>query len=89
MCRRPPRSTSRPPSRGARRSRRADPRDALPNRTALARAEAIYPELRGDVRQRLGRLISAFQLALEEQDPTNIDPLREALNQTIEAFRRG
>src|SRR5690606_19845495 len=45
------------------------PREALPNTTALARAESLYTELRGPARELLGAAMRAFRLALEEQDP--------------------
>src|SRR5262249_17033025 len=41
------------------------PRDALPNTTALARAEALYVELSGREREMLGHAIAMFRAALE------------------------
>jgi len=57
------------------------PREALPNVTALARAESLYVELRGDLRELLGDRISAFKSALETQDPTRIEEQRNALRE--------
>jgi molecular chaperone HscC len=55
------------------------PREALPNVTALARAEALYVELTGPERSLLGTSIAHFRAALEAQDPPLITSLREAL----------
>jgi molecular chaperone HscC len=55
------------------------PREALPNVTALTRAEALYVELTGPERAVLGSSISHFRAALESQDSTLISTLREAL----------
>ncbi len=55
------------------------PRDSLPNRTALARADALYAELRGPEREVLGALIGELRAVLEVQDPALIAPVRERL----------
>lgn len=55
------------------------PREALPNVTALSRAETFYVELTGAQRAQLGMAISHFRAALESQDPALIVRLREAL----------
>jgi molecular chaperone HscC len=55
------------------------PRDALPNVTALSRAEALYVELTGPERALLGSSISHFRVALESQDAMLITSLRESL----------
>ena len=55
------------------------PRDALPNATALARADALYTELAGANRADLGRAIALMRAALENQDPTIIEECRAAL----------
>ncbi|MCA9622499.1 MAG: Hsp70 family protein [Myxococcales bacterium] len=55
------------------------PRDALPNRTALARADAVYAECRGPERELLGLAIARLRTALETQEPSLIDSAREAL----------
>jgi molecular chaperone HscC len=64
------------------------PRDALPNTTALARADALYVELSGPARQELGRVIALFRAALEGQDEREIAPLREQLLARIAAYKR-
>jgi molecular chaperone HscC len=55
------------------------PRDALPNTTALARADALYVELQGRAREELGRAIATFRAALETQDDAAISALRQKL----------
>lgn len=55
------------------------PRESLPNRTALARADALYAELVGEPRQVLGAAIAALRGALESQDPLVIEAERERL----------
>ena len=55
------------------------PRDALPNVTALNRADALYVELVGSERARLGQCLAAFRVALEEQDAAMIGEVREQL----------
>jgi molecular chaperone HscC len=64
------------------------PRDALPNTTALARADALYVELQGDDRERLGHTMALFRAALEAQHEANISALREELLRLIAAFKR-
>ncbi|MBK8256324.1 MAG: Hsp70 family protein [Polyangiaceae bacterium] len=56
------------------------PRDALPNATAIARADALYVELSGGERALLGEAIAAFRAALESQDETQIKVFRERLS---------
>ena len=63
------------------------PREALPNTTALARAESLYTELRGPARELLGAAMRAFRLALEEQDPHAIECGRGELLALVERFR--
>jgi molecular chaperone HscC len=55
------------------------PREALPNATALARAEALFAELTGPARELLSQAMTAFRLALETQDPAAIADAREDL----------
>ena len=55
------------------------PREALPNVTALARADALFVELTGPERSLLGTSIAHFRAALEAQDANLIASLREAL----------
>jgi molecular chaperone HscC len=65
------------------------PRDALPNTTALARAESLYTELRGPARELLGAALRSFRLALEEQVPGVIERRRGELLALVERFKQG
>lgn len=65
------------------------PRDALPNTTALARADALYVELNGPARDRLGSAIAAFRAALASQDGKAIDTMRDALLALTASLKRG
>lgn len=55
------------------------PREALPNVTALGRADSHYIELVGPNRMRLGTCIGEFRAALETQDNSLIGRERERL----------
>jgi len=63
-------------------------REALPNATVMARAEALFVELVGDARAVLGEAMSRFLLALESQDEGRIAPARAELAGLIEQLRR-
>ncbi len=56
------------------------PADLLPNQTALARADALFVELRGEPRELLAHFIGEFRVALQRQDPAQIVEARERLN---------
>jgi molecular chaperone HscC len=62
------------------------PRDALPNITALGRADALYAELVGPGRARLGACIATFRASLESQDPALISEQRQALQALLLAL---
>lgn len=64
------------------------PRDALPNRTALARADALYAELTGIEREAMAAAIESLRLALEAQDRTAIESSRAFLTSRIDRLRR-
>ncbi|MFT3773629.1 MAG: Hsp70 family protein [Minicystis sp.] len=64
------------------------PRDALPNTTALARADALYVELSGPNREELGHAIAMLRAALETQDEKEIAPRRERLIALVSALKR-
>ncbi|HWA78241.1 MAG TPA: Hsp70 family protein [Polyangiaceae bacterium] len=55
------------------------PREALPNLTALSRAEALHVELTGAARAHLNEALVYFRAALESQDPQQITRTRELL----------
>lgn len=63
------------------------PRDALPNTTALARAESLFVELTGEAREHLGAAMAAFRAALQSQDAARISGTRESLNALLERMR--
>jgi molecular chaperone HscC len=63
------------------------PRDALPNVTALARADALFVELTGQPRAELGAAIAAFRAGLERQGP-EIELFRDRLLRLVESLRR-
>jgi len=60
------------------------PREALPNTTALARADALYVELVGPDRNALGELIAFFRASLDTQMPHLIDEARTKLLEAVE-----
>ena len=62
------------------------PRDALPNTAALAKAEALYAELRGEPRNHVGLVVAQFRAALEAQDIEQIDQVRAYLLELTETF---
>jgi molecular chaperone HscC len=65
------------------------PRDALPNVTALSRADALFAELVGHERARLGQALGAFRASLETQEPKLIAEQREALLALLLELGRG
>lgn len=64
------------------------PREALPNVTAMARAEALYVELRGEGREILSEPLAFFRAALESQDPEKIAAARNLLIETTDQLSR-
>jgi molecular chaperone HscC len=60
------------------------PRDQMENRTLLARAERLYQQLRGDLREHLGRQIIYFEQALETQDKKQFGPAAEGFGQLLD-----
>jgi molecular chaperone HscC len=62
------------------------PRDQLENRTLLARGERLYQQLRGDVREQLGRQIMLFEHALATQDRRTVAPAAGVLRQALDHF---
>jgi molecular chaperone HscC len=64
------------------------PRDALPNATLLARADALYVELTGAERELLGDALASFRLALESQQDGTISEGRDRLSLLVNQLRR-
>jgi molecular chaperone HscC len=63
------------------------PRDALPNTTILARADALFVEVTGADRDRLGDAIASFRAALESQDDSLISAHRDTLALVVNQLR--
>ena len=59
------------------------PRDLLPNRARLERANRLFAELKGDQRRYLDGLVDAFEAALVSQDNDAIGFARAALDQLL------
>jgi molecular chaperone HscC len=64
------------------------PREALPNATLLARADALYVELTGHARAHLQEALAVFRAALDGQDERAIASARGMLGQVVDALRR-
>jgi molecular chaperone HscC len=65
------------------------PREALPNTTAMARADSLFIELTGTTRELLGQAIAVFRGALDAQDPSPIADARRQLLDLVEHIERG
>jgi molecular chaperone HscC len=65
------------------------PREALPNTTAMARADSLFIELIGIPRELLGQAIAIFRGALDAQDPNSIADARRRLLDLVEDIERG
>jgi molecular chaperone HscC len=64
------------------------PRDALPNATLLARADALHVEVTGMPRMLLAQAIEQFRISLEHQDDAMIATAREELGRLVEHLRQ-
>jgi molecular chaperone HscC len=64
------------------------PRDEQENQLALSRAERLYEQTLGDLREYVGGLISEFESVLDTQNIQLIDPARKALNETLEQIEK-
>ncbi|MDC8758676.1 molecular chaperone HscC [Janthinobacterium fluminis] len=60
------------------------PRDKMENRTLIARADRLYEQSLGDVRQFLAHHTARFQAALETQDAATVREARGTLAQALE-----
>lgn len=63
------------------------PRDALPNRTLLARLERAWMQSLGDDRERIGSWLDDFSNALASQQPEQISLQRQRLSEALEQLR--
>src|SRR6201991_495924 len=64
------------------------PRDTLENRTLLARAERLYEQLLGDMRDQLGQFILRFEQVLASQDARLISRDAAAFREALETIER-
>jgi molecular chaperone HscC len=64
------------------------PREALPNMTALARADSLFVEVTGHPREELGHTIACFRAALDGQDPEAIETTRRQLLEVVDTLGR-
>jgi molecular chaperone HscC len=60
------------------------PREMALNRAVLARAERCYQQLLGDKREYISRLITAFEVSLEQQEPRAIESARRTVSTTLD-----
>ncbi len=74
-------------AQAAMRALKFHPRDSLPNKTALARADALFAELRGTERANFGQMIHAFRAVLDGQDAAAIEGFRGDLNRAIDRYQ--
>jgi molecular chaperone HscC len=65
------------------------PREALPNTTAMARADSLFIELTGPARELLGQAIAVFRGALDAQEPNPIAEARRQLLNVVESIESG
>ncbi|MEO1335305.1 MAG: Hsp70 family protein, partial [Myxococcota bacterium] len=65
-------------------SLKTPPRELLPNRYALERANRIYSTLRPEHRYVLDDVLLQFEAALERQDPREMEQTRSALNRALD-----
>ena len=62
------------------------PRDATANIAVLARATRCYESFLGERRQLVGDLILAFEMALQRQDPREIERARREIEERLNAL---
>ena len=60
------------------------PREDLPNRAVLARADRLYAELIGGQREAVGQALTRFSLLLDSQDPVEIQRGRVQLEKWLQ-----
>jgi molecular chaperone HscC len=63
------------------------PRDALPNRTLLARLERAWTQSLGDEREQIASWLDAFAAVLGGQQPVEIASHRSQLNEALDQLR--
>lgn len=60
------------------------PRDNLPNQTLMLKAERLYSEMTGELREAIGMHTQQFEQTLNSQDPRKIAHAREAFEQFLQ-----
>ncbi len=60
------------------------PREQLENTTVLARANRLYSQLNGDIRNQLGHYIGLFEATINDQDRDEIAALRKQLVEMLD-----
>lgn len=65
------------------------PRDQEQNRVVMERGNRLYEQFLGREREQVGRLIDAFSLALETQEPKIIAEARKSFANGLNALERG
>ncbi|GAA3096378.1 molecular chaperone HscC [Rhizobium viscosum] len=64
------------------------PRDQQENRSLIARAERLYVESLGPVREHIAQLLLQFETALNDQANHDLDSVRRAFAETLNQFER-
>jgi molecular chaperone HscC len=64
------------------------PRDQAENQAVLARAERLYQEQLGEVRQAIGKALDEFRLVLDSQEGGAIAEFREKLSRWLDSIDR-
>jgi len=63
------------------------PRDTLPNRTRLERANRLYENLNAAEREDLSQIIYGFESALDNQDKEHIEQISSILDQRLSQYK--
>ena len=65
-----------------------NPRDQAENSALIARAERIYAEQRGPVREELLKLLNLFQMAISQKSGRELDELRRKFSDDLDLIER-
>ena len=63
------------------------PRDSLPNRTKLEKANRLYENLNASERDELSQIINQFEIALDRQDKDYIEHMKSILDQYLNHYK--
>ncbi len=64
------------------------PREQLPNKALLARAERLYSEHRGEARESIRLMMVKFDAEISDQNLRNAEAVREAFSRALDSFER-